>query len=141
MKLKIFGLAADLRSPVLELLRGKFRTANIDAHISSGSNDLTISFGDNQLFSSIKDNKIPLNKTDPRIRKMGRSYLISRRPTKEQWEAGVDALTGAFTRLNITASVALYGKEGALLELWRDSSINLAIEHIPKSFPIQGDVK
>ncbi len=70
--------------------------------------DNSIVFDDvepNKTMLSIKSNKIYMRQGDPRIKKLGREYLDTKRPTKKQYYGFFEMLNATLNSLNLNGTI------------------------------------
>lgn len=91
---------------LIKIMNDKFKAMNIVAKIGLTPEGNVITFSDvvdGKTFISSVDNKIDMKDKDPRIKKTGRSYLLSKRPTEEQYHGFFNVIH------SVLDSVGLYG--------------------------------
>lgn len=64
-----------------------------------------------KLFLSSKDNKIPMKVDDPRIKKLGRTYLQTKRVTEKQFFGFFETLNMILDDLGLYADIKLFIKD------------------------------
>lgn len=125
---------------VIKDLNDKFKTLNIATKVSLKEDEKAIAFSDivdGKTFVSNVDNKIDMKENDPRIKKTGRTYLLSKRPTEEQYNGFFNIIQSTLDTLNVAAKVELVIPRTSQTIVLRDGMIKY--DRIPKmkSFPIK----
>lgn len=95
---------------LIKVMNEKFKALGITAKMSIPPDLTTIAFSDvvdGKTFISSVDNKIDMKVGDPRIKKTGRSYLLSKRPTKEQYDGFFEVIQSVLDTVGLYADVEL----------------------------------
>lgn len=95
---------------VAQIIKQKLLDSKLNFHLDP--RDKVIVFGvvdGDKLFTSSVDNKVVMNTDDPRVKKLGRSYLNTKRLTKKQEDSmWKDAINKTLTDLGLFADIKLY---------------------------------
>lgn len=122
---------------LVNILNTRLKNNNITTKINI--NEQSILFNDivdGKTFVSSVDNKIIMKASDPRIRKTGRSYLLTKRPTQEQYDAFFNTIQSSLDSLGLYATVELYAK-GSNNVILRKGIDKFNTYPPMKSFPIK----
>lgn len=92
---------------------------------------------DGKTFVSAVDNVIKIAENDPRIKKNGRDYLLSHRPTKEQYYGFFELINAIMDNLGLLCDIELYIKKNDRRYVIRSGSESL-MKNIPEqnSYPV-----
>lgn len=125
------------------LLQSKMKEYNIKCSIDfikdeSGSILVFKDVAANQTIGTLIDNKIMLKPGDPRIKKLKKDHLLSKRPTKEQYHMFFKNIHNSLDELGLFADVFYTNeKSGMNLKLREGKEVYNIYPEI-KSYPIKG---
>lgn len=116
----------------LKPLKIKVKLSVIEGGI--GFHDIT----EGKTFISESDNKTAMKPTDPRVKQMGRNYLLTNRATKEQYEGFFNTIQKTLDDLGLSADVSL--KVKGVNTVLR-TGYNKFLAPRQKSFPVTKETK
>lgn len=112
----------DVKVDVLcSIIKAKLASAGIKYSEFVIANDTMTINAKDKLFTSTVENKIKLTATDPRLRKLGRDYLLSKRLNEAQYGMLFDALKTPFDDLDILCDIVYMDDEKT--EVWRKGDV------------------
>lgn len=102
---------------VFKIVQDKLKSNKIDFQVSVSTDVptkiMTLVFNknsENKYFWSSRTNKLVMTPGDKRIATLGRSFLETKRLTKSQYDAMIDALIGTMDNLKLKCDVSLEDK-------------------------------
>lgn len=122
---------------LVNVLNNHFKNAKIKTAITYDETANVITFNPverNKIAISSVDNRIELRPTDPRVRALGRSHLLSKRLTYNQYLLFFYTIQKELDLLGLNADIMLeYKNKVHVLRLGKDKFTDYPV---PKSFPI-----
>lgn len=140
-----YGKFENLNS-LIKIMNVKFKKINVTVKMSLSTENDSISFSDvvnGKTFISSVDNVIKMKENDPRSKKIGRDYLLSKRPTEEQYNGFFDVIQSTLDAVGLYGNVELIIPRTSESILLRDGLKKSDRYPKMKSFPtkvIKGDV-
>lgn len=124
---------------VSSLLKEELTKAKIKCELINVGNEIHCTFGDKKHPESLVENKVMLRKDSPRIKDLGREYLISFRLTRKQHEAFEKIVTNYLQSIGLSYTMTY--QEFADDPLSRitvvDNGVVVGKLVQPKDFPIE----
>lgn len=120
--------------------RLKLLKISFNAQVLTIDNISMIEFKDvekGKTFRSSVDNVIKLKAGDDRIKKHGRDYLLSRRPTQNQYNSFFTIMHKLFDELNLNADIELYIDKTKEKFIIRKDKVNFLDLPKMRSFPTE----
>lgn len=122
---------------LLRVLGARFATVKLATNLKVVDNSLVFKDVDaNKVFMSSEINKTVMKPDDPRIKKKGRNFLETRRPTKVQHEAFYSIIQNTLDELGLDAEIQLTIKSSTPLIL-RQGKVRFDRVPVPKSYPVE----
>lgn len=123
-------------SALIKIMNLKFKELNLTVKMSSKEG--TIAFSDvvdGKTFISSVDNVINMKENDPRLKKIGRTYLLSKRPTEEQYNGFFNVIQSTLDSVGLYGNVELIIARTSESILLRDGIERVGSYPKMKSFP------
>lgn len=102
---------------IADVIKNRLAKANIKIAEVVVNADVIVLQGKDKLFTSTVENKIDLTPTDPRIKSLGRNYLLSKRLNVSQYDSLFAALKEPFDDLGIMCDIVY--TDDSKTEKWR----------------------
>ena len=129
-----------LMNELCNTLDSSLKKLNLSFKIKlEGDQILFLDIDRSQTFASSKNNKIMLNETDARRAKLGRDHLLSKRPSKRQYEGFFNTIQKIFDDLALMATINLIVSKTNKTYCLREGVFKINRYPELKSFPIEGE--
>lgn len=131
---------------LIKIMSVKFKALNLTVKMSLSPEGNSISFSDvvdGKTFISSVDNVIKMKTNDPRSKKIGRDYLLSKRPTEDQYKGFFEVIQSTLDAVGLYGNVELIIPRTSESILLRDGVDKFDKYPKMKSFPTKvnkGDV-
>lgn len=136
-KYKEFKLGPSL----IKLLSSKMKALNLLVKPTYDIEKKALIFNDvtdGRTFGSTIDNKIGMKSTDPRVKKTGRNYLLSKRPTERQYHGFFHSIDSTLDELGLSADVEIVSRGRGSVELRKGLT---KYDRVPKQKSYPTDLK